>query len=50
MSTRTRTAAALAALVAAGLTPFTLPSAPASAATAKYGDDFNGLRHVNFTD
>ncbi|WP_405479566.1 FG-GAP and VCBS repeat-containing protein [Streptomyces sp. NBC_00009] len=39
---RLHTTAALAALVAAGLTPLTLPSAPASAATAKYGDDFNG--------
>ncbi|MFE5051655.1 FG-GAP and VCBS repeat-containing protein [Streptomyces sp. NPDC056637] len=37
-----RTATALAALVTAGLTPLTLPSAPVSAATAKYGDDFNG--------
>ncbi|MGW4393515.1 FG-GAP-like repeat-containing protein [Streptomyces sp. NPDC004685] len=39
---RLRTTTALAALVAAGLTPLTLPTAPASAAAAKYGDDFNG--------
>ncbi|MFE5025460.1 FG-GAP and VCBS repeat-containing protein [Streptomyces sp. NPDC056656] len=39
---RLRTTTALAALVAAGLTPLTLPTAHASAATAKYGDDFNG--------
>ncbi|MET7514559.1 FG-GAP repeat protein [Streptomyces sp. NPDC005480] len=41
---RLSTTTALAALVAAGLTSFTLTSAPASAATAtaKYGDDFNG--------
>ncbi|MGW6398768.1 FG-GAP repeat protein [Streptomyces sp. NPDC055134] len=37
-----RTATALSALVAAGLAPLTLPSVPASAATAKYADDFNG--------
>lgn len=37
-----RTATALAALVTVSLTPLTLPSAPVSAATAKYGDDFNG--------
>ncbi|MEU6661507.1 FG-GAP-like repeat-containing protein [Streptomyces sp. NPDC046821] len=39
---RLRTTTALAALVAAGLTPLTLASSPASAAPAKYGDDFNG--------
>ncbi|MGW6144640.1 FG-GAP and VCBS repeat-containing protein [Streptomyces sp. NPDC055140] len=39
---RLRTTTALAALVAAGLAPLTLQSAHASAATAKYGDDFNG--------
>ncbi|MFC7263049.1 FG-GAP-like repeat-containing protein [Streptomyces lutosisoli] len=38
---RIRTSAALAALLAAGLTPLTL-TAPASAAPAKYADDFNG--------
>ncbi|WP_406331610.1 FG-GAP-like repeat-containing protein [Streptomyces sp. NBC_00203] len=38
---RKRTSVTLAALVAAGLTPLTL-SAPASAAPAKYADDFNG--------
>jgi hypothetical protein len=41
---RIRTTAALAALVAAGLTPLTLPSAPASASAAPSGlqGDFNG--------
>ncbi|MHB9852489.1 FG-GAP-like repeat-containing protein [Streptomyces krungchingensis] len=38
---RIRTSAALAALLAAGLTPLTLTT-PASAAPAKYADDFNG--------
>ncbi|MFE4918456.1 hypothetical protein [Streptomyces sp. NPDC056661] len=39
---RLRTTTALAALVAAGLTPLTLPTTPAFAGTAKYADDFNG--------
>ncbi|WP_329162011.1 VCBS repeat-containing protein [Streptomyces sp. NBC_01717] len=39
---RLRTTTALAALVAAGLTPLTLPTTPASAGTTKYADDFNG--------
>ncbi|MGY4905792.1 hypothetical protein [Streptomyces sp. 900116325] len=39
---RLRTTTALAALVAAGLIPRTLPTTPASAGTAKYADDFNG--------
>jgi hypothetical protein len=39
---RVRTTAALAALVAAGLTPLTLPSAPASAAPSGLQLDFNG--------
>ncbi|GGZ13008.1 FG-GAP-like repeat-containing protein [Streptomyces poonensis] len=38
---RLRTTTALAALLAAGVTPLTLTS-PASAAAAKYADDFNG--------
>ncbi len=38
---RLRTTTALAALVAAGVTPLTL-TAPAAAATATYTDDFNG--------
>ncbi|MEV0223094.1 FG-GAP and VCBS repeat-containing protein [Streptomyces sp. NPDC050704] len=38
---RIRTSTALAALLAAGLTPLTL-TAPASAAAAKYADDYNG--------
>jgi hypothetical protein len=38
---RTRTATALAAILAAGITPLTLTT-PASAAPAKYADDFNG--------
>ncbi|GGN75393.1 hypothetical protein GCM10011579_055440 [Streptomyces albiflavescens] len=38
---RTRTSVTLAALLTAGLTPLTL-STPASAAPAKYADDFNG--------
>ncbi|WP_286255341.1 FG-GAP-like repeat-containing protein [Streptomyces graminofaciens] len=38
---RIRTAAALAALLVAGLTPLTLTT-PASAAPAKHADDFNG--------
>ncbi|MGH4036118.1 FG-GAP and VCBS repeat-containing protein [Actinomycetota bacterium Odt1-20B] len=40
--TRTRTTATLTALLAASLAPLALPTAPASAAPAKYGDDFNG--------
>lgn len=39
---RLRTTTALAALVAAGLIPLTLPTTPASAGTAKYADDFDG--------
>ncbi|MFD3561762.1 FG-GAP-like repeat-containing protein [Streptomyces sp. NPDC058686] len=39
---RLRTTTALAALVAAGLTPLTLPSAPASAAPSGLQADFNG--------
>ncbi|AGS72365.1 FG-GAP and VCBS repeat-containing protein [Streptomyces collinus] len=37
-----RTTATLATFLAAGLVPLTLPAASASAAPAKYGDDFNG--------
>ncbi|MFB7710351.1 FG-GAP and VCBS repeat-containing protein [Streptomyces sp. NPDC056105] len=39
---RLRTTTAVTALVAAALTPLTLPTAPASATGAKYADDFNG--------
>jgi hypothetical protein len=39
---RKRTATALAALLATGLTPLTLSTTTASAAPAKYADDFNG--------
>jgi len=39
---RIRTTTTLAALLAAGVAPLTLMSAPASAAPAKYADDFNG--------
>ncbi|MER6468029.1 FG-GAP and VCBS repeat-containing protein [Streptomyces collinus] len=37
-----RTTATLATFLVAGLVPLTLPAASASAAPAKYGDDFNG--------
>ncbi|MCX5438572.1 integrin alpha [Streptomyces sp. NBC_00569] len=38
---RIRVVTAAATLLAAGLTPFALPT-PATAASAKYADDFNG--------
>ncbi|MET7361111.1 FG-GAP and VCBS repeat-containing protein [Streptomyces sp. NPDC005562] len=45
---RSLTTATLTALLAAGLTPLALPATAASAAPAKYGDDFNGDGHRDY--